>query len=91
MTLPEIIGLNVKWYRYQNKITQREYSDMTNIKIEYICAIEKGRVNLTCKNIETLANSFHIIPELLFNEKTAKLAIELPPAKVGRRKKEEKH
>lgn len=89
MTLPEIVGLNVKWYRYQNGITQKEYSSRTNIKIEYISNIEKGKVNLTCKNLAILAKSFHIIPELLFNEKTAQLATKLP-TRMEKPKKEEK-
>lgn len=78
MNLNETIGLNVKWYRYQNRITQKQYSNITKFKIEYISAIEKGKVNLTCKNLDILAKSFHIIPELLFNEKTAQLATKLP-------------
>lgn len=93
MTLMQIIGLNVKWYRYQNGLTQKEYSEITKIKIEYISNIEKGKVNLTCKNLDILAKSFHIIPELLFNEKTAQLATKLPtqlPTRVGRPRKEEK-
>lgn len=92
MTLPETIGLNVKWYRYQNKITQKEYANITNFKVEYISAIEKGKINLTCRNLDILAKSFCIIPELLFNEKTAQLATKLPkqlPMKVGRPKKRE--
>ena len=78
MTLPEIIGLNVKWYRYQNRMTQKEYANKIKFKIAYLSIVESGKVNLTCKNISLLAKSFHIPPELLLNEKTAKLAANLP-------------
>ena len=44
----------------------------------YISVIETGNANLTCKNIDLIAKSFNIKPELLFNEKTAKLAQKLP-------------
>lgn len=78
MTLPEIIGLNVKWYRYQNRLTQAQYANKINFKVEYLSIIENGKVNLTCKNLDVLAKSFHIPPELLLNEKTAKFAKKLP-------------
>lgn len=78
MTLTQIIGLNVKWYRYQNRITQRQYASMTDFKVEYISTIEKGKTNLTCKNLDILAKSFRIPPQLLLNEDTAKLAKDLP-------------
>ena len=63
MTSMELVGLNTKWYRYQNNL---------------ISVIETGNANLTCKNIDFIAKSFNIKPELLFNEKTAKLAQKLP-------------
>ena len=71
MTLPEIIGLNVKWYRYQNRLTQAQYANRINFKVEYLSIVENGKVNLTCKNIS-------LLPELLLNEETAKLAKKLP-------------
>ncbi len=78
MTLSEIIGLNVKWYRYQKKMTQEQYAQKAKFKIAYISVIETGNTNLTCKNIEVLAKSFDIRPEQLLNEETAKLAMHLP-------------
>ena len=78
MTLPEIIGLNVKWYRYQNRLTQAQYANKINFKVAYLSVVESGKVNLTCKNISLLAKSFCIPPELLLNENTAKLAKNLP-------------
>lgn len=44
----------------------------------YISVIETGNANLTCKNIDFIAKSFKIKPELLFNEETAKMAKKLP-------------
>lgn len=78
MTLPEIIGLNVKWYRYQNKMTQEKYANKINFKMAYLSIIESGKVNITCKTIDILARSFCIPPQLLLNEDTAKLAKDLP-------------
>ena len=78
MTLRQIIGLNVKWYRYQNHLTQEQYDNKIKFKVAYVSVIETGKINLTCKNLEILAKSFHIPPELLLNEETAKLAAKLP-------------
>ena len=78
MTSTELIGLNTKWYRYQNNLTQEQYANKTKFKMAYISIIETGNANLTCKNIDLIAKSFNIKPELLFNENTAKLALKLP-------------
>ena len=78
MTSMELVGLNTKWYRYQNNLTQEQYANKTKFKMAYISVIETGNSNLTCKNIDFKAKSINIKPELLFNEKTAKLAQKLP-------------
>ena len=39
----------------------------------------KGAIDLTCKNIDFIAQSFNITPKDLFDEETAKLAKKLPP------------
>ena len=51
---------------------------MTKFKMAYISTIENGDANLTCKNIDNIAESFNIKPKDLFSEKTAKLALKLP-------------
>lgn len=78
MTSMELVGLNTKWYRYKNNLTQEQYANKTKFKMTYISVIETGNANLTCKNIDFIAKSFNIKPELLFNEKTVKLAQKLP-------------
>ena len=78
MTSMELVGLNTKWYRYQNNLTQEQYTNKTKFKMAYISVIETGNANLTCKNIDFIAKSFKIKPELLFNEETAKMAKKLP-------------
>ena len=72
MTSMELVGLNTKWYRYQNNLTQEQYANKTKFKMAYISVIE------TCKNIDFIAKSFDIKPILLFDEDTAKMAKKLP-------------
>ena len=74
----KLIGLNTKWYRYQKGITQEQYADITGFKMAYISVIENGDANLTCKNIDNIAKSFNISPQLLFEESTALKAKKLP-------------
>ncbi len=78
MTLMELVGLNVKWYRYKNCMTQEQYAKKAKMKVPYVSTVENGNANLTCKSIEFIAKTFHIKPEQLFNEQTAKSAKKLP-------------
>ena len=71
-------GLNTRWYRYQKGLTQEKFSEITNFKMAYISVIESGNANLTCRNIDVIARSLGIDVELLFSEKTANKAINLP-------------
>ena len=79
MTSMQLIGLNTKWYRYQNDFTQEDFANRTRFKMAYISLIESGNANLTCKNIDLISKAFGIKPQELFNESTAKLAKTLPP------------
>ncbi len=79
MTSMQIVGLNTKYYRYQNKLTQEQFANKTKFKVAYLSTIETGDANLTLKNIDFIAKSFGIKPALLFNEETAKLAQKLSP------------
>ena len=72
------VGLNTRWYRYQKGLTQEKFSEITNFKMAYISVIESGNANLTCRNIDVIARSLGIDVELLFSEKTANKAINLP-------------
>ena len=78
MNAMELVGLNTKWYRYQQKLTQEQFANKTNFKMAYISTIENGDANLTCKNIDNIAKTFNIPISLLFEEKTAKMAKTLP-------------
>ena len=78
MTSMELVGLNTKWYRYKNNLTQEQYANRTKFKMAYISVIETVNANLTCKNIDSIVKSFNIKPIHLFNEETAKMAKKLP-------------
>ena len=78
MTSMELVGLNTKWYRYQNGWTQETFAEKADFKMAYLSTIENGDANLTCKNIDIIATALNVKPELLFNEETALKAKDLP-------------
>ena len=78
MKAMELVGLNTKWYRYQNGLTQEQFANMTKFKMAYISTIENGEANLTYRNIDNIAKALNIKTNLLFSEETAKLAKKLP-------------
>ena len=69
MTAMELVGLNTKWYRYQNKFTQEQFANKTKFKMAYISTIENGDANLTCRNIDNIAKTFNIKVSLLLTRK----------------------
>ena len=39
MTSMQIVGLNTKYYRYQNKLTQEQFANKTKFKVAYLSTI----------------------------------------------------
>lgn len=78
MKLMDIVGLNVKWYRYQEGLTQEKFAEMANFKMAYVSIVENGEANLTLNNIEIIAKTLKVEPEVLFNKETASKAKVLP-------------
>ena len=78
MKAMELVGLNTKWYRYQNKLTQEQFANKTKFKMAYISTIENGDANLTCRNIDNIAKTFGIKVNLLFDERTANMPKNYP-------------
>lgn len=78
MKLMELVGLNTKWYRYQNGYTQEKFAELANFKMAYVSIVENGDANLTLNNVEIIAKTLKVEPELLFSKETANKAKSLP-------------
>lgn len=78
MKTSKLIGLNTKWYRYQNNMTQEKLSEKTELKTAYISILETGDSNITTNTIETIATALNVKPKDLLDENTAMLATKLP-------------
>lgn len=74
----KLVGLNTKWYRYQNGYTQEKFCEITGFKMAYISIIESGNANLTCRNIDVIADALKVSSQMLFDKETAKKAKDLP-------------
>ncbi len=86
----ELVGLNIKWYRYQMNLTQEQFAEKSGFKMAYLSTIETGHANLTCRNIDIIAKTLKIKPIKLLDEETANLAKKLPP-RVDMYKTKDKH
>ena len=60
MTAMQLVGLNTKWFRYKKNRTQEIFAEKSGFKMAYISTIETGNANLTCKNIDNIADTFNI-------------------------------
>ena len=61
-----LVGLNIKYYRFQKNLTQEKFAEITGFKMAYLSTIETGDANLTCKNIDLIAKNLEIEPYKLF-------------------------
>ncbi len=78
MNAAELVGLNTKWYRYQNGWTQERLAEKTGFKMAYISTIETGNANLTCKSLDSLAKALDVDCSALLEENTARRAQKIP-------------
>ncbi len=62
----EIVRINVRYYRKQNNLTQKQMSDYLNVDEKHYCSLESGKYQFTLKNIDIICNVFNIEPFVLF-------------------------
>ena len=84
MTSMQIVGLNTKYYRYQNKLTQEQFANKTKFKVAYLSTIETGDANLTLKNIDFINISIKnykyllkILPKIIYITKYQNIIVNL--------------
>ncbi len=64
--IQEKLGLRIKELRAKNKISQLNFALKVELDPTYIASIEKGRRNVSIKNLEKIAKGFDItLSELL--------------------------
>ena len=75
MFLKEIFGKNVRYYRFQNHMTQEKLAELTDLSPRYISNIENGSGNVALDTIELLAEALNVRYQDLFVTKTKEISI----------------
>ncbi len=70
MSLKEIVGINLKYYRYKSGKSQEKFYTELELNPKYLSSIERGEENISTDYVEVLAKKLNVeINDLiLFNE-----------------------
>jgi len=68
MKLKQIFGKNIKYYRFEKKLTQEEFAERVNLNPSYVSELECGKYGPTFEKIEEIAKILNVEPYVLFQE-----------------------
>ena len=54
MTLKQLFGRNVRYYRFQKNFTQEKLAELVDLNASYVSEIENGRYGPTFEKIEEM-------------------------------------
>ena len=60
MNLKEVVGINLKYYRYKSGLSQEKFYTNLELNPKYMACIERGEENLTIDYIEEIAKKLNI-------------------------------
>lgn len=66
MNLKILIGKNIKYYRYKEKLTQEKLAEKIKSSVNYIGRLERGQHNPSVEKLEKIATALNIEPYELF-------------------------
>ena len=69
MDLKIILGKNIKFYRYKNRLTQEKLAEILDVSPNYIGRIERGQHNPSLEKIAKIANVLNVKVFELFIER----------------------
>ena len=55
MNLKEVVGMNLKYYRYQTGLSQEKFYTNLELNPKYMACIERGSENITVDHLEEIA------------------------------------
>ena len=71
MTSREIIGRNLKYYRYKSGLSQEAFYAKHNLSPKYLACVERGEINISIDFIDKLSRNLNVsINELLNTDET---------------------
>lgn len=63
-----ICASNVRMFRKQKRLSQKKLGEKSQINPSYVCAIEKGKINVSAYTLKRLAKGLEVEPhELLIS------------------------
>lgn len=60
MNLKEVVGINLKYYRYQSGLSQEKFYTNLELNPKYMACIERGEENITIDHIDEIAHKLGI-------------------------------
>ena len=60
MNLKEVVGMNLKYYRYQTGLSQEKFYTNLELNPKYMACIERGEENITIDHIDEIAHKLGI-------------------------------
>ncbi len=60
MTSRKIIGINLKYYRYQSGLSQEEFYNKYHLSPKYLACVERGEINATIDFLDKICNALNI-------------------------------
>ncbi len=77
MTIQQIVGDNIRYYRTQIGWPQEKLAVRSTLSMNYVSALERGRVNISVFNLEKIAKALKIEPAVLLVKDASALPKEL--------------
>jgi len=68
MTLKQIFGKNVRYYRFKKNLTQEQFAEKVDLNSSYISELESGKYGPTFETVEKIAKVLNVEPYILFQE-----------------------
>ena len=60
MSLKQVLGKNIRYFRLQNNLTQEKLAEFLDISVTYMSDIELGKSNVSLDLIEKIANFYEL-------------------------------
>jgi len=73
MTSREIIGRNLKYYRYKSGLSQEAFYAKHNLSPKYLACVERGEINISIDFIDKLSRNLNVSINDLLNTDEARI------------------
>ena len=62
LSLNKILGINLRYYRYYENLSQEKFYAKYNLSIKHLSNIERGMENVTLNEVEKISRAIHKNP-----------------------------